>query len=1031
MLPKKTIIMPLLIWIMAAALAGLVPPAPGYKDIPAGWNTTRIELPSGVPATPGMLPRQRTVPNNILVLRAQFSDVQFIANPQYPDQLAHDTAFFDRWMLHLADFFGDASHYQYTLNYTLHPQVISLPHPMAYYGADGTDSIDENVCLLAADLVAAVDADVDFTQYGGVIIFHAGSGQESDVDQIRRDQIWSTFLTRKVLQAEFDPDNNNYPGLTTADGAVLTNIVVVPESEYQDYFPGEGEENADAYLFSIYGVLAHQFGHLLGLPTLFDNDSSNGVSQGIGNWGLMGTGVWNASGYVPAQVSPWCRYYLGWEEPITVSSDATGLIVDHFLDHDAGRNRLYKLPVSTMEYFLVENRQQNPDGSTDPYSFQPSYTFKLLPEGEQDYYVNFPLLPFFNFMENRYAGSEWDFFLPGLGGPTPIRDGSGLMIWHIDEYVIGENFTANFDKNRINSNAAHKGVDVEEADGIQHLDTGVYNIYKWGSPDDTFREGNNAYFGSGTQNGVLSLPTSESYYGGIPLEIYDISASGNQMTFSVRFGWKLQADYTGPSELNASVLDLDGDGDTEIFQPLPDGKIYVWKDELLMPGFPVARMPIVRNYVWDGSHFYLPMAQNDLARLYKMDVDGGSYQGTFLGKHWAHQPVDGGSKLFLALNDAADGHGELLEYDKALGTSTVIRSFADPINSNMVLYSGILSVPTLSATGTLRMWEKDVTGPDERSLDVALPADSTVVGVFRAPLATGSAEANYIIQCLNSVYVYDADMQLMPGFPWINDLRATAPLTLADWDGNGSLDMVLASENGIAVIDHSGTLISPASLMVPAGDANAFSAGALVLDVDHDQQPELIGNFTFNRLRIWEHDFKVKPDYPKSFSRRSRNLPVLGKASDGEVYAWVTADDGAIFRGLLPGANLDDIDTHWFAEYGTLGRTASRSNAGLVNQYQSTSVFVPGEVYIYPNPLKSLYDSKLTLNIMTNRDTPLDVRIYDISGNLVFSRKGYARAYLRNREVIEFPAGGFASGVYITVVKTPTDSTRIKFAVEK
>jgi hypothetical protein len=30
--------------------------------------------------------------------------------PAYPDYLALDAAFFERWMLHLADFFADASH---------------------------------------------------------------------------------------------------------------------------------------------------------------------------------------------------------------------------------------------------------------------------------------------------------------------------------------------------------------------------------------------------------------------------------------------------------------------------------------------------------------------------------------------------------------------------------------------------------------------------------------------------------------------------------------------------------------------------------------------------------------------------------------------------------------------------------------------------------------------------------------------------------------------------------------------------------
>ena len=186
---------------------------------------------------------------------------------------------------------------------------------MSYFGSDSSEKIDANLAQMLPQIMAQIDAQVDFNNYGGLIIFHAGAGQESDIDAVNTTEIWSTFLTRKNLQATFDPENDNYPGFTTNDGAILNNILVVPEDEFQDYFPGDGQENASAYLFSIYGVLAHQFGHLLGLPTLFDNDSGNGYSQGIGNWGLMGTGVWNANGYVPAQLCAYSRYLLGWEHP--------------------------------------------------------------------------------------------------------------------------------------------------------------------------------------------------------------------------------------------------------------------------------------------------------------------------------------------------------------------------------------------------------------------------------------------------------------------------------------------------------------------------------------------------------------------------------------------------------------------------------------------------------------------------------------------------------------------------------------------
>ncbi|MDZ4121083.1 MAG: M6 family metalloprotease domain-containing protein, partial [Candidatus Cloacimonadaceae bacterium] len=480
------------IWSLATIAFAMVPPHPKYANPPAQHKTVQIDRHSGE----GF--KNRVIPNNILVLRVQFSDVTFQAQAQYPDDLPHDTAFFERWMLHLRDFFDDASHSRYVLDYHVYPEVFTLPNPMGYYGGDTATAIDEKVCDIVAHLVAMADPLIDFSSYGGLIIFHAGAGQESDISSLRREQIWSTFITRRDLQNYFDPENDAYPGYPTSDGALLSNIVLVPESQYQDYFPGEGEDNAEAYLFSIYGVLAHQFGHLIGLPTLFDNDSSNGRSQGIGNWGLMGTGVWNGNGYVPAQLSAWSRYYLGWEDAITITENMQNVLVDNFLNHEPTAKRLFKVPISSSEYFLIENRQQNPDESTNPYNGQPSYTFKLLPDGEQDYYDNYPELPYFNFMKNRYIGSEWDFFLPGLGGPMgpgqsyPF-DGSGMLIWHIDENIINASFTPNFDKNRVNANSAHKGVDLEEADGIQHLDTAVYDIYKYGSPYDSFRQGNNDY----------------------------------------------------------------------------------------------------------------------------------------------------------------------------------------------------------------------------------------------------------------------------------------------------------------------------------------------------------------------------------------------------------------------------------------------------------------------------------------------------------------------------------------------------------
>lgn len=98
------------------------------------------------------------------------------------------------------------------------------------------------------------------------------------------------------------------------------------------------------------GVLAHETGHALGLPDLYDYDGS---SQGIGAWGLMGTGSHSAL-HSPAHLSAWAKAQLGW---VTVS----------WLEHTDSTIRIppvqesrtvYRFDGDDGAYLLFENRQR-------------------------------------------------------------------------------------------------------------------------------------------------------------------------------------------------------------------------------------------------------------------------------------------------------------------------------------------------------------------------------------------------------------------------------------------------------------------------------------------------------------------------------------------------------------------------------------------------------------------------------------------------------------------------------------------------
>lgn len=65
--------------------------------------------------------------------------------------------------------------------------------------------------------------------------------------------------------------------------------------------------------YRLVGIDSHEFGHLLGLPDLYDySDNSNGV----GLYSLMGGGSWTLKGMAPVHLDAWSKHILGFSDPI-------------------------------------------------------------------------------------------------------------------------------------------------------------------------------------------------------------------------------------------------------------------------------------------------------------------------------------------------------------------------------------------------------------------------------------------------------------------------------------------------------------------------------------------------------------------------------------------------------------------------------------------------------------------------------------------------------------------------------------------
>lgn len=207
----------------------------------------------------------------------------------------------------------------------------------------------------AAELVreAVEEADLagfDFSPYDndgdgyvdGVLVIHQGTGAEASGDY---NDIWSHMWSL---------NGAGVGEYLTDDGVRVDIYSIQPE-----IFAWDGQ-------ITTIGVIAHEFGHILGLPDLYDYGYD---SPGIGNWGIMSGGSWNGvsrAGDSPAHFTPWCKWMLSWLTPTQVTGSLPQEPIEaventpdvyQFLDNPGGPDWSFSSP-GTGEYFLIENRRK-------------------------------------------------------------------------------------------------------------------------------------------------------------------------------------------------------------------------------------------------------------------------------------------------------------------------------------------------------------------------------------------------------------------------------------------------------------------------------------------------------------------------------------------------------------------------------------------------------------------------------------------------------------------------------------------------
>ena len=264
----------------------------------------------------------------------------------------------------LTHFYDEMSHGQLRLTGQVFGRVYASRDPMASYLAAGAGELGQ-FGRFAREILEAADGGEDFGSFdndGPDGVPNSGD-DDGYVDYV--------FIIMPTTPAGFvvdDADGIGRLGLVTDyvtdDEAAGGGHIRVRSDDH--HAPGGSIQRGRGFAAAV-GAMAHEFGHVLGLPDLYDAAyaTSRGSldpaedSGGIGYWGLMGHGNrgWYDVGG-PNPLCAWSREQLGWlgvdnENLVLHEGGATAVT---FRDVNDG-GAVYKLPgEGAGEYFLVEHR---------------------------------------------------------------------------------------------------------------------------------------------------------------------------------------------------------------------------------------------------------------------------------------------------------------------------------------------------------------------------------------------------------------------------------------------------------------------------------------------------------------------------------------------------------------------------------------------------------------------------------------------------------------------------------------------------
>ena len=934
------------------------------------------------------------------------------------DPLPHDKMYFENHFKFVQNYFSKVSNGNLDIEYTVLDKIITVSKTMRNY-SPALDNLNNLTPI--AEFVSEVWTHADteypnfnFSDYDLFIVLHAGVGKDVALPGslgLDRD-IPSVYLNINSMKNIF---GTNYQGISVSNGNFkINNSAIIPETESREI---EGFEGITLIELTTNGLLAATIGSYLGLPDLYNTETGRSA---IGRFGLMdGQSMFSFQGIFPPEPSAWEKMFLGWVTPTEISVGNHNLnIVNKFVANPTDTT-LIKIPINSTEYYLIENRKRDAlkDGSKITYVSN-GQTFTKSFDRDSESYIYYDVDTLQGVVVDV---DEFDWALPGEDRNWKMENFKdvGLIIWHIDEAIIDDNY----ESNTINNDRYKRGVAIVEADGIRDIGEEFQTIFGElvigeGTKEDTWYKTNPADYyenkfsfdtkpKAASNSGVNSLITLSNFS--------DIS---NRTSFNLTFG--------------SEYIDLIGNAGLGMYGK--SGK-YEWLSSVYngneVVHFALDKSTIVKLDSFGKSYFYITRSAL-------------SFKPTILGINRKEIIINTSSnnvKVFFIEDEQYDTTQVSIEED-SFTTSPMIISHTDSdiefligtgnglinkfavdvllqtislIESNQVFTTSVSQIALFdngyNAISDNYYWSSNFAASDS-------PIDLGEKAIQLVNTKVGNDNVAIIQTEIRLISISNTNE--------ITEIRKTDsanPFILADLKNDGSNYII--QNNGAYLEAFNLTGAEASNFPIQDEYKTNFISSPLAVDLNNDNAADII-TFTENGdiLAVDGITGKVIDGFPIT-SGKIATVPIVFTENGRTALGVVTENNQFMSWNI----SQYDGKKFWTEENGNASNTSSVAAASSTEKI--AEFFPQSKAYNWPNPV---YDGITNIRYYVSEDSKTSVTIFDLAGDLVAKLSGNAIGGYDNEivwNVKDIQSGVYFAHLEVTSNSGKTDTKIIKIAVIK